>query len=183
VTKNYKGYLIEITNVDVGYEDETQFDAIYGNDEYQSNSHHAIYVREDDKTVASALLKGSAGATGVYDNSFVLIDDNLVTRCSNRVYAFVLPHLQLKWSKELDFATCLQLFEFEGDVVVHGECEITRITTNGDISWQFSAKDIFVNMNGHRAFEIIGKQIKLVDFQDYEYILDTNGKLVSERLL
>jgi len=183
MTIDYKEYLIEVTNLGVGYENEFSFDAIYDNDLYQSNSHHGIRISKDEDTLANILLKGSGGGTGIHNNSVALINDTLITRCTDTVYAFSLPYLQLKWNKQLDVATCFQLFDFEGDIVVHGECEITRVTTEGDINWQFSGADIFVNMNGHKEFEIIDKQIKLVDFQNYEYILDANGKLISERLL
>ncbi|MBL4679023.1 MAG: hypothetical protein JKY70_22950 [Mucilaginibacter sp.] len=183
MTTQYNEYLIEVKNLGVGYEGNIAFDTIYENDPYESNSYHAVRVIKDRVSIANILLKGSGGATGVYDNSFVLLNGTFITRCTNTVYAFSLPHLQLKWSKELDVATCFQLFDFEGDVLVHGECQITRITTEGDIKWEFSARDIFVNLNGHNEFEIIDKQIKLVDFENYEYLLDSNGKLISERLL
>ena len=57
--------------------------------------------------------------------------------------------------------------------------EISRVTTDGIIKWKFSARDIFVSADGEKEFEIIGKVIKLRDWQGYEYTLDSNGKEIS----
>jgi hypothetical protein len=92
------------------------------------------------------------------------------------MYGLELPNLQLLWLKRLDFATCFGIYEYEDDLIVHGAVDITRISADGAIKWQFSGADIFVTFNGKLAFDIVGGEIKLVDFHGTRYILKGTGE-------
>jgi hypothetical protein len=79
----------------------------------------------------------------------------------------------------LDFATCFSIYKYEKDFIVHGEIDISRITINGDIKWQYSGADIFVNLNGELSFDIVGEEIRLIDFQGNRYTLNGDGETVD----
>lgn len=147
--------------------------------DYRPNSNYAILVYKKDKLFSSAIIIETGGATIIHDKSFLVKNDTMFICCGNMVYALKLPNLSLKWKEKLDDATCFGICEFHGDLVVHGEVEISRLGLNGKIKWQFSARDIFVTLDGRNAFEIIGDTINLLDFEGYEYHLDSDGNEIS----
>jgi hypothetical protein len=147
------------------------------------NSQHGIKVSENNIEISSALVCSDGLSTTVHSTSYFIKNDIIFLCCGKHLYALDIPTLQIKWFKELDPATCFEIYPFEDDFIIHGEITISRITALGEIKWEFSARDIFVNLNGHKEFEIINGQIKIIDFENYEYILDGNGKIISDRLL
>ncbi|MCQ6957984.1 hypothetical protein [Mucilaginibacter aquariorum] len=149
----------------------------------QINSKYGVRVIKNDTETSSALVCSDGLSTTVHPTSYVIKNDIIFLCCGRHVYALDIPVLQLKWFKELDPATCIEIYSFEDGFIIHGEISISRVTLAGEIKWEFSARDIFVNLNGHKEFEITGGQIKLVDFENYEYILDANGKVITDRLL
>ena len=186
---HYKDFEIQVDD-DLSYTHNSadnimSYDKAYIDDDkyYQPNSKHGIRVFENETLISSAIICESGGITSIHDRLFVVFGDAIFICCSDTVYALTIPHLELKWRKKLDSATCFEIYSFEGDLIVHGEISISRVTPEGEIKWEFSARDIFVNLNGHKEFEIIGGQIKLVDFENYEYILDANGEVIIDRLL
>ncbi|RYU89903.1 hypothetical protein EWM62_10155 [Mucilaginibacter terrigena] len=183
----YKGLVVEFineSNYELGSTDNINiYDAIYSDGNYNYQTKHGINVSENDKKVSSALLVGNGGGITVHENSFVIKNDDIFICCSEMVYSLKLPKLTLNWYKAIDQATNFEIYTFKDDFIIHGEMSIFRITANSEIKWEFSARDIFVNLNSHKEFEIIGEQIKLVDFQNYEYIIDENGNVISDRLL
>jgi len=88
----------------------------------------------------------------------------------------MLPDLNLLWQTHADTATCLQVFKFENDYLVHGELEISRIDKNGNIKWQFSGADIFVSFEGAEEFILNPDHILLKDFSGRQYKIDFDGQ-------
>jgi hypothetical protein len=178
----YKDFEIEVANESdytPGSADNVRsYNILHTNntDIYTATAKHGIIVRKDEIEVANAIVIGTGGATGVYENSYLVKNDAIQICCANLIYSLNIPDLSLKWTAEPDIATCFSIYNFQDDFIIHGEIEISRLTEKGIILWTFSGRDIFVNVNGKKEFEIIGDTIRLVDFQDYEYVLDANGK-------
>lgn len=149
-------------------------------DIYQPSAKHGIRVRENGVECASAIICASGGATGIYDNSFLIKEDLLFICCTDHVYALQIPSLQLIWKCNADWATCFSVHEFDGDLIVYGETTISRITTDGNIKWQFGGADIFV-LPDNRAepFKIEGNEILLNDWEGNHYRLNGDGQQVG----
>jgi len=81
--------------------------------------------------------------------------------------------------KKLDMATCFQIFKIENDFVIHGELEITRNNSFGNIIWQFGSADIFVSLDGEECFQINDNHIVLKDLTGAGYIIDFDGEILN----
>jgi len=187
MVSEYKGFVVEVadeTNYELGSADNLNlYDAIHGADSYTNQTKHSISVFENNEKISSILITGNAGRTTIHKQSLVIKNDDLLICCSEMVYSFKLPQLRLNWSKAFDQATNFEIYTFKDDFIIHGEMSIFNVTSTGEVKWEFSSRDIFVNLNGHKEFEIIGEQLKVIDFENYEYILDANGQVISDRLL
>ncbi|MDP9080536.1 MAG: hypothetical protein M3O71_24185 [Bacteroidota bacterium] len=172
---------IEIIN-DPGYSPQSSdnlraYEMVHSHDSDQYfSSKHGIIVSRNEKEICSAIILCAGGATGINEKSAIIKNGLIFICCGNSVCSLRLTNLTFNWLIEIDVATCFGIYEFENDFVIHGEMEISRITEEGKIVWQFSGRDIFVNIHGEREFEIIGDQIKLVDFLNNNYFLDKNGQ-------
>jgi len=184
MTSTYKEFTIEVTNDDrytTGSADNyPSYHYQYLSDiESWFSAKHGIRVAKDETEIASAIIcETYGGSTTIHKRSYVLKDDAIFICCGAKIYSLQLPTLQLNWNKELDTATCFGIYEFENDFLIHGEMEISRLSADGVIKWKFSARDIFVSINGKKEFEIIGDKIKLIDFEDYEYTLNADGEVI-----
>lgn len=149
----------------------------------QINSKHGIKIIENETEICSAIVCSDGMSTTIHPTSYLIKNDVIFICCDRHVYTLDIPSLRLNWVIEFDPATCLEIYPFEKDFIIHGELNISRGTIKGDIVWNFSARDIFVNLNGHREFEISDGKIKVIDFENYEYVIDENGKFINENLL
>jgi hypothetical protein len=176
--KNYTVDIIDESNFSLESTDNAlAYDKVYFDEgEYQATSKHGIKVSKEGMHVSSAIICEVGGATGIYDNSFVIKDDSLLICCCDTIYSFKLPELALNWKKEFDMATCFSIYLFRDDFIIHGETQITRIDYNGNKKWDFTARDIFVTPDGKESIKIKVDEIYLRDWQGYEYLLNENGK-------
>jgi len=185
MTTHYKNFKIEIINepdYTPGSADNLITYALVYPDktsDYRNLSKHGIRIMQDGKEISSALISAGGGFTGIHEKSFLIKNDTLFICCGSEVYSLEIPSLKLNWNKEIDTATCFEIYEFEDDFIVHGEVEISRVTNSGTIKWQFSGRDIFVSVNGKKEFEITGNTIKLTDFQNFQYALNSDGKQIK----
>ena len=147
---------------------------------YQPSSKHGIRIIENEIEKCSALLLESGGATGIYENSFLIKNDRIYICCSDQIYSLNLADLSANWRNQYDIATCFGIYEFEEDFIVHGESQVSRIDKNGKTKWNFSARDIFVNPDGKTEFKIVKDRIELVDWEGYKYELNADGKILTE---
>ena len=181
---DYKDFRIEVFDDESYTPNSTdninsyKIEYIESNDEFGINQ-HGIRIFKDETEISSAIICEHGGGTGTHKNSYLIKDNSIRICCGFMIYSLNIPILELDWKKQLDMATCFGIYEFEDDYIIHGELEISRLTKSGDIKWQFSGRDIFVNINGKKEFEIIGKTIKLIDFGNYEYVIDENGKEIK----
>ena len=176
---NYKNYIIEVINDSEYIVDSNDnlrnYAKVYTANLSHENCKHGVIVKQNDKIISSALICEIGYSIKILDNSFLISHDSIFICCERKIYSLSIPELNLEWSIRCDFATCFGIYEFEDDLIIHGETEISRLTKDGLIKWQFCGRDIFIRMDGQRELEIIGNTIKLKDFQNFEYILDKDG--------
>lgn len=180
---SYKNYEIELFNdrlYDPSSKDNvTDYNKFYGDIVDLRTSNHGIRVYENKEVISSAIVSGLGGSTTIHSHSFVIKNEIIFICCASSIYALSLPLLDFKWRKECDTATCFEIYEYADDLIIHGECEISRITIKGDIRWQFSGSDIFVNLEGKDRLRIEEDLIIAYDFQGYEYMINGNGETVE----
>ena len=145
---------------------------------YSNDNIHGVRILDNEKIINSCAVISSGGGTGIFSNSTLFIDNgDLLICCGNTVFCLTVPMLSLRWKTIVDIATCFQIFKMDNgnDYIIHGECQITRLSSDGDIKWQFSGMDIFLNPDGQNEFEIRENYIELTDFDGVKYKLDFNG--------
>ena len=137
--------------------------------EYQPSSKHGLVVEVRDKVVASHLLATSGGATGVHDHSAIIAGDSCVVAVGPYLVSLSLPMLDISWALEADPATVfgVHLSLDRSFLLTHGELLISRISFDGEVSWQAGGADIFTE-----RFSVHDEQVRAVDFENREYVFD-----------
>lgn len=184
---NIKEYIINIID-DPNYNPESSdnvnsYDLVYSGidlNSFLATSQHGIRIfNKNQEGIKSAIVRETGGATTIHDKSCVLTNDYILLCCCDKVYSLTIPELQIIWHSKLDPATCFAIYPYNDDYIVHGELQITRIDKAGNEIWNFYGKDIFVTSNDKHSFEFIGNKIKLIDWEENEYILNEDGKEVG----
>lgn len=148
--------------------------------EYVLPSIVGIMLFQEDICKASCLIGGAGGATIVHSTSMVLNNKQLTICCSDSVFSLALPKLDLEWKTQADSVTCLGIYPLDGDYVVHGELEITRLSKNGETIWQVGGRDIWTTHEGIDDFGIHDDYILATDWNHNRYKIDFNGKIIEE---
>jgi len=146
-------------------------------DEYQHVSAHGVGVRENGETLASAILLGVGGATGVNENSIAFDGESLYMASGDALYSLSLPSLELNWCVKVDFATCFGVFWLQDKncLLTWGELEIGCYTPAGEKNWSTSGPDIFTE-----RLELQENIATLTDFNgDVHNINLSNGEISS----
>lgn len=147
------------------------------NDEYQHVFAHGVSVRENDETLASAILLGVGGATGVNENSVAFDGESLYMASGDALYSLSLPSLELNWCVKVDFATCFGVFwtRDRNCLLTWGELEIGCYTRTGEKIWSLSGPDIFTE-----GLELHEDIATVTDFNgDVHNISLSNGAISS----
>ena len=121
------------------------------------------------------LILAGGAPTGVNQHSALLLGEALYLAIGNQVCNFSLPSLDLLWHKKSDSAACLGLYTTPAQdcLIVHGECEITRLALDGHQEWIAGGRDIF-----NEGFQLSGTQIEVIDFNHVHYRIDlSNGQI------
>ncbi|MBB6110356.1 hypothetical protein SAMN05421821_106164 [Mucilaginibacter lappiensis] len=127
----------------------------------------------------SALIGASGGGTAIHATGMIVEPEKLVICCSDSVFCMAIPTLLLQWKTKGDFATCFEVFKYKSDYIVHGEVEISRLSTDGDIIWQQSGADIFVTLDSNEAeFIITDDYILATDWENRKYKFDFDGNVI-----
>ena len=151
---------------------------VYGYEAHTwASAAHAISVRLQDVEIASAIIFGYGGPTTIHERSFIITGDIFLLSCGDSVYSLHFPDLDINWHKKMDSATCLGIYQFKDDFIMHGELDITRFDKNGLVKWVFGGNDIFVSPNSKNDFTIKGENIIAKDFCDNVYVLNGDGML------
>ena len=148
-----------------------------GGTEYPT-SKHGIRINKDDQIIDSCIIISSGGATGIYPNSSLLDNDQLLLCCCDTIFCLTLPELDLKWKTQADLATCFQIFQQQDDYIIHGELQVTKLDREGNQKWKFGGADIFVSIDNDEEFKLEPGGILLTDFAKTKYKIDFDGKLL-----
>lgn len=148
-----------------------------------------IDVTDCKGSIKSCVLSGIDGAFILYPKSkgeneyqSVLINnDNLILSLGFTLMSIDLKNLSINWKIRPDVAEIFEFYELEMDILLRGELGIHRIDLKGNIKWTFSARDIWVNMDGKKEVKIEKNAIRLFDWESNEYLLDFNGKLIEDK--
>lgn len=180
----YKQFIIEVIN-EPDYEDDSsdnifRYSKIYSRNDstYHITSSHGIKFYHEDQVIYSCIITGTAGATSVNENSYIIDEDQLVICCSDTIFCLSLPDLNLMWRMQADPITCFQIFKQNDDYLVHGETQVTKLNKNGKIIWRFEGDDIFVSLDDE-SLRIENDSILLMDFSNRKYKIDFNGKIIE----
>jgi hypothetical protein len=141
-------------------------------------SKHGIRLFKNENEINNCIVIGSGGATGVYENSSLIDDSQLLICCCDTVFCLLLPDLELNWSLQADQTICFQIFKFQDDYLTHGELQIARLGKDGKIKWVFGGADIFVSTEGKDEFKLEQDHIMLTDFCNTKYKIDFEGNLI-----
>lgn len=146
---------------------------------YSPISQHAIKIYKNKNLISSAIILASGGATGVYDDTALIDENNLIIRCCNKLFSLTLPYLKTNWVTETDWATCFSVHKYQDTYISHGETSIARIDKAGKILWTYSGADIFVCLYEGTPFEMFDTHIALTDFNGSTYKIDYDGKTIE----
>ena len=147
------------------------YDSVYGDDEHCS-SKHGILIYEEERVRRTALVWAGAGSTAVHEHSAVISDAALFLCCSNKVFSLSLPELELRWANKADLACCFGVYDYGGDLIVHGELDVSRIDLDGNEKWSISFADITVTPDGRRSFQMTSDHIEVIDWLGNRYKVD-----------
>lgn len=171
---------IEITDVRPNYTDHmADYHYNYLNQGVVPTSVQAVKLYIDNKLQSGAIIGANGGATGVHSNTALLNKDQLITCCSDSVFCLSATNLILNWKTKADWATCFAVHLVNQKYLIHGEMYISMLDEKGNILWQQSGADIFVNLNSHNNLVITENRIKVIDFQENEYKFDFEGNTIS----
>jgi hypothetical protein len=183
--KQYKIKIVNASSYTLNSSDNIEeykyeyFQGTQNEDRVYPTSKQGIRVFENEEELNSAIVCEVGGATGIQENSFLVEEDNILICCCDKIYSLKIPELSINWTKRLDPATCFAIYKFKGDLIIHGELQISRIDLQGNEKWNFGARDIFVTQDGTESIQIEQETIKLKDWEGYEYILDEFGKEIN----
>jgi len=134
-----------------------------------ATSAHGVVCQTPDTRRWSCILLASGGGTTIHAHSAVVRDDVCIIAIGNTIAALQLPQLDLTWHRIVDTATCFGVYFSQKHqcLIIHGECEIVRLTTTGTTVWQYSGRDIFTG-----RFHLHDDIIEVADFNDDPYLID-----------
>jgi hypothetical protein len=137
-----------------------------GEQKYQPSAKHGLRVTKHGAEIASCIVLGAGGATGVHEHSALLHDQSCIVAVSAFICALAVPALQLQWQVQVDWATCFGVYHaVKHDCYIsHGECEIACVSYAGELVWSVSGKDIFTN-----GFHLYDDYIDVLDWNHEMY--------------
>ncbi len=117
----------------------------------------------------SELLVSSDYPSSVHEHSAIIMDQYLYLGIGNQICKINLTTTQREWNTEVDTASCFGVYykEEQAALISHGEVTISRLTTDGEILWQASGRDIFTE-----GFELNPEYIEAIDFEKNKYYFD-----------
>ena len=181
---NFDEYEIELINESSYSENSvdnvSKYDFVYRDEEpkFYRSTNHGIKIFKTDKLFKSAVVCATGGATGIHEYSAVIVDEDILICCADKVFSLSLPDLNLNWMKRVDDATCFRVFKTENGLFVHGEINASRIDKNGNILWSVSFADILVTPDGKDSFIMREDFIEIEDWNHDKYKVSFDGKFI-----
>jgi hypothetical protein len=131
-------------------------------------SRHAVSCRRDNEVLASAIIGAGGGPSGVHERTLAVLPDACLVAVGSFIVCLEVPHLRLRWSREVDEATCFGIhLAADGSIISHGELEISRLTSAGELIWKASGRDIFTG-----SLSVDTSMVRAEDFNGDEYTFD-----------
>ena len=184
IRKPFGAFEIELREVDSFCLDhseiEAQYSKVYKDEEsdYYQPKVHGIRVRLEGEEVGCAAICAVGGATGIHENSSVIVKDDLLVCCANKIISLSLPKLSLNWMQECDDFTCFQIFRNEVGIFVHGEDSLSRIAPDGGILWRVFFGDITITLEGDDTFILNSDSIDVMDWEYNRCKLNFDGEYI-----
>lgn len=145
--------------------------------EFEFPTKIGVKLFENGDLSNSAIIGSIGGGTGIHENSQIMEDDRILVCCSDSIFCLSIPELDLVWKTQADQATCFEIFKCKESYIVHGELEISRLDSDGQLMWQNSGADIFTTLDGTNDFEITEQYIRATDWENRTYKFDFDGNL------
>lgn len=139
---------------------------------------HGLKIYKDEKLLGSALVCAVGGATGIHENSAVIIEKDILICCADSIFSLSLPNLNLNWMKKVDDATCFRILNTKHGIFVHGELYASKIDKEGNIIWSVGFADILVTPDGKDEFIFHDNFIEIQDWNHTKYKLDFDGNFI-----
>lgn len=176
--EKYRIELIDESNYKVNSTDNLfQYQQHYVNEnKYTPTTQIGVKLYEGENIISNALIRSTGGASGIHQTSQILTNDRITICCSESVFHLSIPTLSLEWITKADDSTCFQIFMYKEDFIIHGELNITRLSSSGEIVWQNSGADIFTTEKGEDNFELKNEIIQVRDWNNQLYKFDLEGK-------
>lgn len=146
-------------------------------DVFQSTN-HGVKIYKGEELFSNTLICAVGGATGIHENSAVIIENDILICCADKIFSLSLPILSLNWMKKVDSATCFQIFNTKNGIFVHGELEASKIDKSGNIIWSVGFADILVTPDGKDSFILHDDFIEIQDWNHSKYKLDFDGNFI-----
>jgi hypothetical protein len=147
---------------------------------FEETEYMSIYcgiLLSSPEGVINSCILGRSGHGSISEGSCLIKNDHLFFCFTDSLYSLSLPQLQIVWQTKADDVACFTVHDVVNDLITYGELQVCRININGEIIWAFSGADIFIHPH---AFAIRDNRIFLTDFYGDRYILDFDGKLVTQ---
>ncbi|WP_017850334.1 hypothetical protein ACO1KB_14710 [Leptospira interrogans serovar Szwajizak] len=175
-TKHGKIKIIDDRNFQAGSKDNLHlYDYIYkaNNENYYASTQFGIFTSE-----ARAILLNNGGASGLHEHCYVIDDITLLLCVGDSIFCLGIPSLELLWISQVDSACCFGIYKISDGFIIHGELEITRINTSGNIVWQHSGSDIFTTAKGGDTFKIENDIIYAKSWDHRRYKFSLSGEVL-----
>lgn len=174
-------YRIDISDATSNYEDNlNDLEHLYLSPKnIEPTSVQSVRLYEKEELLKQVFLGAKGGRTAVWKDTALVNGDQLVSCCSDSVFCLSIPGLELLWKCQADPATCFAIHGYQQDYIVHGELEITRLDSKGNIVWQYGGADIFVTLTGESSIILNEDHIAATDFEYSKYKIDYDGHTLS----
>ncbi len=174
-TESYNIVINDDPTCTVGLVDNTRaysYQYWLGQQECQPSSKHGVEVIKHGTEIASCIVLGIRGATGVHEHSALLHNQSCIVAVSAFICALAVPALQLQWQVQVDSATCFGVHHAakHGCYISHGECEIACVSYSGELLWSVGGKDIFTN-----SFHLYDDYVEVIDWNNETYRIEISS--------
>lgn len=179
-------YLIELTEESISNASSLKkryLKQYINSTEFKPSTIIGLEIYQDHRLLNSTCIGAEGGATGISPSMYVLEEKQFVLCCGNSIFCLSIPEFQLLWKTQADMATCFQIFKYKNQYIVHGELEISKLDIDGEILWQFSGEDIFVNLDNENEIEMTETHIRITDFSNTVFTIDYNGEIIKKEII
>lgn len=178
--KNDK-YEILITKI-ADIQNKEEFDIILNPENLDDPDYYCVFnieVRKENKETKIALIGeylSSEEDCGILNgNKLIILQNEMIRKID-------IETNELIFSKQVDSFGCFfSIYEVTCGYIIHGELNIVKLNELFEKEWDFGSADIFVNIDGKKAFEIDNGIIKVSDWLDNYFELDLQGNVVYEK--